>query len=817
MSFTAMRSFFVACCALLAVATVVRSETWTGAANSLWANQNNWDTITVPGSSGTALFNGAGNGNTTISLGGGTQPINTVRFDTASAAAYGIGQDANDILSFDSGGFLETTSSLTKSQTINATLLMNGGLLAINSVPNGATTGNGLVGLALGPIKLNGEFEIIQGAANVTTLLNGTISDAPSQTGSLKLNAPTSGAANNSNFVLNGANTYTGGTTITANTGTNGAIYLGSDSAFGTGKIHVVDNGNNPEIRSSGGTRTISNAIDLDRGTVFAGTDNIVLNGPVTISSSTSRTIFSKITGATSALVLGATPGSSNIYLGNPSTAFASTAVISPGVSGSTTFFGNIVVNALFQDVNASDPNSAVQYSGNGQSGSNRSIVIINSQQTYASPTRLGGGSSFVEFNQDSVVDGSGNIISGPFGKGLLIANSSSNSQLAPLDASHAGTRTIANPLRMDFGFTVVNESGDTTGVTFTGPITYNGCFGSLSSTGVSCGTSTGRLIQQLMGANGGTLTLGSASSPSTLTLAIDVTGKTLTFAGNGKTIVNDAIADGNSNITPILVTNSSTTTFNGNMNTAGDFSVTGTNSTVIINGTRSGAGAMAVSGSNAKLYVNGSKTGSGAVTVTAGTLGGTGSISGDVTNNGKIAPGVSGVGTLTLNNNLALGTNGRLLIDLSSASADKLIVGGNLNLSNTDFLDVTGTGAGPTWVIATYGGTLTGTFDNITSGYYANYGSGSNSQITLSLAGDWNKDGKVDAGDYVAWRKNPAANGGDPAGYNLWRANFGNSVGSGSGTNLGGQTTVPEPASIVFVLLGAIGCTLRRSQRRDC
>jgi hypothetical protein len=39
---------------------------------------------------------------------------------------------------------------------------------------------------------------------------------------------------------------------------------------------------------------------------------------------------------------------------------------------------------------------------------------------------------------------------------------------------------------------------------------------------------------------------------------------------------------------------------------------------------------------------------------------------------------------------------------------------------------------------------------------------------------GDYNTDGKVDPADYALWRKNPTAFGGDPAGYNTWRTNFG-------------------------------------------
>ena len=51
---------------------------------------------------------------------------------------------------------------------------------------------------------------------------------------------------------------------------------------------------------------------------------------------------------------------------------------------------------------------------------------------------------------------------------------------------------------------------------------------------------------------------------------------------------------------------------------------------------------------------------------------------------------------------------------------------------------------------------------------------------------GDYNGDGSVNAADYVVWRKNPAGFGGDPAGYNTWRTNFGSSAGGGpSGLNL--------------------------------
>jgi hypothetical protein len=73
-------------------------------------------------------------------------------------------------------------------------------------------------------------------------------------------------------------------------------------------------------------------------------------------------------------------------------------------------------------------------------------------------------------------------------------------------------------------------------------------------------------------------------------------------------------------------------------------------------------------------------------------------------------------------------------------------------------------------------------------------------------LPGDYNNNGKVDAADYVLWRKNPTAYGGNPAGYTTWRANFGNPPGAGSSLGGGTQSAVPEPASMMLVVIAVVG-----------
>ncbi|MEX2310345.1 MAG: hypothetical protein WD738_22445 [Pirellulales bacterium] len=69
-------------------------------------------------------------------------------------------------------------------------------------------------------------------------------------------------------------------------------------------------------------------------------------------------------------------------------------------------------------------------------------------------------------------------------------------------------------------------------------------------------------------------------------------------------------------------------------------------------------------------------------------------------------------------------------------------------------------------------------------------------------LAGDYNGDGSVDAADYVVWRKTD----GTQDGYNTWRANFGQTAGTGSAVS-SGTAAVPEPAAWVVCLgLATIG-----------
>ena len=82
---------------------------------------------------------------------------------------------------------------------------------------------------------------------------------------------------------------------------------------------------------------------------------------------------------------------------------------------------------------------------------------------------------------------------------------------------------------------------------------------------------------------------------------------------------------------------------------------------------------------------------------------------------------------------------------------------------------------------------------------------------VKVGVPGDYNDNGVVDAADYVLWRKGgPLQFEVDTPGtvnaadYTAWRARFGKTTaGAGSGSVM--ITEIPEPATLVLVVLGLL------------
>jgi hypothetical protein len=99
-------------------------------------------------------------------------------------------------------------------------------------------------------------------------------------------------------------------------------------------------------------------------------------------------------------------------------------------------------------------------------------------------------------------------------------------------------------------------------------------------------------------------------------------------------------------------------------------------------------------------------------------------------------------------------------------------------------------------------------------------YSDGILSLAAAGLAGDYNSNGIVDAADYTVWRDNVGAPAGSLANdttgaviganqFTLWRSNYG-------ATSAGLGVAVPEPGSLLLMIIGACGAFGRRRMSPD-
>jgi autotransporter-associated beta strand protein len=218
----------------------------------------------------------------------------------------------------------------------------------------------------------------------------------------------------------------------------------------------------------------------------------------------------------------------------------------------------------------------------------------------------------------------------------------------------------------------------------------------------------------------------------------------------------------------------STTLTYGGVISGTGGVTQTG-GGTLTLSGANTYAGATTVT--NGHMVVSGAaaKLGGGNVTVSGANAGTFLTISSGVTN------AIADTAILSLAGGGTAGVADQGYIELG-AGLNELI--GTLLLNNA------------AQAFGTYGSTASSaTFKN------DEFFSGSGIVTVGMIPGDYNGDGKVDAADYVVWRDNPNAFGGDPGGYNTWRANFGAGA-PATGSSLGAESAVPEPTTLLLILV---------------
>ncbi len=138
------------------------------------------------------------------------------------------------------------------------------------------------------------------------------------------------------------------------------------------------------------------------------------------------------------------------------------------------------------------------------------------------------------------------------------------------------------------------------------------------------------------------------------------------------------------------------------------------------------GGGGGLIKTGTGTLSLNAANTFTGTTAVSAGILGGTGSVAGPLTvaATGVIAPGAGAVGTFSAK---ATTLSGSYACEIDGAASDRLVADGTLNVSaaTLNITTLTGGATQPAYIIASYTGTTPAPFlavNNIPAGYTLNY-----------------------------------------------------------------------------------------------
>lgn len=789
-------------------------------------------TLTLTGAntySGATNVSGGTLAGTTVSLRGIINNNANVTFNQSTDGSY--------------TGNMSGTGSLTKQGTGNVTLsgtnsytggtTVSGGMLTGNTTSlqgnianNAAVTFNqSTAGTHLGNISGTGSFTKL-GSGNLTlaganSYSGGTTLSAGTLTGttsSLQRNITNNAAVvfdqstngtysgnmsgagsltkqGTGNVTLSGTNSYSGGTNING-----GTLIVSADSRLGDPTAGITLGGGT--LRTTAGFSSARNiTVTSANGTIDAATGNLILSG--LIAGAGKLNIDYSATGAGGEVVLSNT---NNTY------------------SGGTALNGGIL--RIAADSSLGNPSGGISFVGGGikadaSFSTARAITLTNSGSilpgnhdvTLSGP--IGGNGRLSILNGGSVtLSNSGNNYSGgTFVRGTLMISTDENlgvptglltiDFLSTLRALDSFTTSSSRPIA------VQNSKIDTNGfdVTIPGLVTGDGALNKIgggtltltnsanSFTGLSI---TGGAVVVAADAN-----LGAASGSLGLGGTLRTTAS---FSSNRFVIVGTAGG--------AIDTAGNDLTLNGFVNFDGRLTKTGAG-TLTLNGENLSSGGATIDGGTLKVSnTTGSATGSGSITINSGgTLAGTGSAAGNVINGGSVTPGNS-PGALTIGGSYNQSVGGKVQIEIASSSSfDQLNIEGTAALAGTLevlLLDSYMPAAGTQFDILDFD-SATGTFDSLllptldaslrwnTAGLYAN------GVLSVTFAGDYNGDFNVDAADYVVWRKT----GGSPVGYNAWRSNFGQPPSSGAGTNA--AAAAPEPTTLMLLLFAATFCCLRR------
>ncbi|VVE07736.1 outer membrane autotransporter [Pandoraea horticolens] len=663
------------------------------------------------GPGGLNFGSGGNGGNTGIYF---LSTIDVLGAATITGGAGGNGGNTTNTVSGNAGGGGGGGSGLTSAgagAVINNSATIIGGAGGLGGSGGysggGGAGGDGLLVLG-GSATITNSGMITGGAGGAAGA--GTTQSAASGAGGTGVNL--SGTRNS----LGNVGTISGGT---GNGGGVGVVTRGMDSITNSGLIMgALNGGTRAAAIEFGGTNNSLNLLTgssilgnllFDAGataTIAARNTGLALNNDVVLSDAASGVTFSTAsTGMTmSGIISGA--GTLNVIGANTLTmtganTFTGTTTISGGTlalsgSGSISESSGIVLNTVL-DISAVTAGASIKaLTGTGTLWLGaQTLSLTNAAGTFdgvingSGAVRLAAGTQTLTgvstYTGATVIDngatlklsGSGSVAAsgGVTNNGTLdISATSGGTSLTSLVGNGAvalGPRTL----------TLTNASGVFTGtIDGSGGLTLNGGTQSLSAANTYTGATT---------INGGTLALtGGGSLSSATSLSLMGNGATLDFSSAGAQtlaglngVAGTRVLVGANTLTVNSATDS---TYAGQLVGSGAFVKQGAGM-LVLNGASTGfTGTTTVSGGTLEVgdaNHDSAAIGGNVAVGTQGILRGHGTVLGNVSNSGVVAPGGS-IGTLRVNGNYTQASNATLAIEVSPTAASLLTVSGRATLN---------------------------------------------------------------------------------------------------------------------------------------
>ncbi|WP_179405154.1 autotransporter-associated beta strand repeat-containing protein [Burkholderia guangdongensis] len=646
----------------------------------------------------------------------------------------------------------------------------------------GANTYNGGTTISAG--TLQGDTTSLQGniVDNAALIFNqsgnGTYAGAISGSGTVAISGP-------GTVTLTGPNTYNGGTMISAGTlqgdttSLQGNITDNAALVFnqsGNGTYAGVISGSGTVAITGPGTVTLTGANTYNGGTtISAGTlqgdttslqGNIADNAALVFNQSSNGTYAGVISGSGTVAITG--PGT--VTLTGVNTYNGGTTISAGTLQGDTTSLqGNIADNAALVFNQSGNGTYAGAISGSGTVAiSGPGTVTLTGANTYNGGTTISAGTL-----QGDTTSLQGNIAD----NAALVFNQSGNGTYAGT-ISGSGTVAITGPGTV----TLTGASTYTGGTTIRGGTLAIGAGGSLASTGAMTLAASGsgfdisaagnQTLGTLSGVTGTNVTLGAntltlshangafggtiagrggvavSGGAQTLSGANTYTGATaigggatLALSGSGGIAASSGVTDnGTFDISNTTIGASITNLAGAGTVALGSRQLTLTNAGGTFAGAFTGTGTLTLGPNSGALILNGNSSsfagttevaggllevgdidtpsavlGGNVVVDAGGTLRGHGTVGGNVSNAGTLAPGGS-IGTLTVAGNYAQASGGTLAVEVSPNAASELKVGGGSALAGTLAISYDpGTYTARQYTLVS-AGSVSGKFDRVTS-----------------------------------------------------------------------------------------------------